>query len=62
VAKKLIGPIRTNADYRTALAEIERYFEKEPKGGTREANRFDQLATALEDYESKKWPIGRPRG
>jgi HTH-type transcriptional regulator / antitoxin HigA len=55
--KKRISPIRTEADYETALAEIERYFEKEPNPGTREADRFDFLALALEDYEMKHWPI-----
>ena len=57
MAKKRIRPIRTNADYRAALAEIERYFENEPKWGTPEADRFDLLALVLEDYENKKWPI-----
>jgi len=57
--KKPIGPLRTDAQYLAALAEIERYFEKEPKPGTPEADRFDLLARVLEDHESKKWPILR---
>lgn len=60
MAKKPIRPIRTDADYETALAEIERYFENEPKPGTPEADRFDLLALVLEDYEGKKWPIDPP--
>jgi HTH-type transcriptional regulator/antitoxin HigA len=60
MAKKPIRPIRTDADYRAALGEIERYFENEPTPGTRAADRFDLLALVLEDYESKKWPIEPP--
>src|ERR1700730_10827463 len=60
MAKKPIRPIRRDADYQAALAEIERYFENEPKPGTPEADRFDLLALVLEDYESKKWPIEPP--
>ena len=37
MAKKMIRPIRTEAEYDAALEEIERYFENEPKPGTPEA-------------------------
>jgi HTH-type transcriptional regulator / antitoxin HigA len=60
MAQKVIRPLRTEADYAAALAEIERYFDKEPKPGTHEADRFDLLALVLEDYESKHWPIEPP--
>ena len=60
MAKKVIRPLRTEADYETALAEVERYFENEPRPGTREADRFDLLALVLEDYENKHWPIEAP--
>jgi HTH-type transcriptional regulator/antitoxin HigA len=60
MAKKAIRPLRTDADYEAALAEIECYFENEPKRGTAEADRFDLLALVLDDYESKKWPIEPP--
>jgi hypothetical protein len=33
MAKKLIRPIRSDADYDAALNEIERYFEKRTQGG-----------------------------
>ena len=35
MAKKMIRPLRSEADYDTALEEIERYFENEPKPGHR---------------------------
>jgi len=60
MAKRVIRPLRTEIDYEAALAEIERYFEREPKPGTREADRFDLLALVLEDYENKHWPIEPP--
>jgi len=60
MAKKAIRPLRTDVDYEAALDDIEDYFEKEPKPGTPEADRFDLLALVLDDYESKKWPIEPP--
>jgi HTH-type transcriptional regulator/antitoxin HigA len=52
-----IRPLRTEADYDWALAEIEQYFDNEPKIGTPEADRFDLLASLIEAYEVKHWPI-----
>ena len=60
MAKKLIRPIRSEADHDAAFNEIERYFENEPKPGTTEADRFDLLALIIEDYECKRWPIKPP--
>jgi HTH-type transcriptional regulator / antitoxin HigA len=60
MAKKVIRPLRSEADYDAALEEIERYFENEPKPGTPEADRFDLLALIIEDYERKHWPIEPP--
>jgi HTH-type transcriptional regulator/antitoxin HigA len=49
MAKKVIRPLRSKADYDAALEEVERYFENEPKPGTPEADRFDLLALIIED-------------
>jgi antitoxin component HigA of HigAB toxin-antitoxin module len=57
---KIKGPLRSEADYNKALKEIERYFENEPKPDTPEADRFDFLATIIEDYERGQWPIEPP--
>jgi len=57
LTKKAIRPLRNEADYDAALAEIERYFDKAPKPGTPAADRFDLLALVIEDYERKYWPI-----
>ena len=58
--KRQIRPLRSEADYDAALAEIECYFDREPKPGTPAADRFDLLALVIEDYENKSWPIEPP--
>ena len=60
MAKEMIEPRRSEAEYDTALKDIERYFEKEPGAESPEANRFDLLAAAIEDYEKTYWPIDPP--
>ena len=60
MATKVIRPLRSDAEHKAALIEIERYFEREPKPGTPAADRFDLLALVIEDYERKRWPIEPP--
>lgn len=55
-----IRPIRTEADYEWALAEVERYFDDEPLPGTPEADRFDILSDLIEAYEARHWTIDAP--
>lgn len=55
-----IRPIRNEADYDCALAEIERYFDREPEPGSPEADHFDVLAALIEAYERRNWPIDPP--
>lgn len=55
-----IRPLRTEADYDWALAEIEPYFAREPAPGTPAADRFDVLAALIADYEARNWPIEPP--
>jgi HTH-type transcriptional regulator/antitoxin HigA len=59
-AKRLVRPLRSEADYDEALEEIAQYFDQAPKPGTTEADRFDLLALVIEDYERKNWPIDPP--
>jgi HTH-type transcriptional regulator/antitoxin HigA len=59
-AKAPVRPLRSEADYEAAIDAIERYFEREPKPGTPEADRFDLLALVIEDYEKRRWPIEPP--
>jgi len=53
-----IRPIRTKADYRAALKEVDRLWEVEP--GTPEGDRVDVLVTLIEAYEAKHHPIPAP--
>lgn len=55
-----IRPIRTDADHKTALKEISRLIEKDPDAGTRDGDRLDVLATLVQAYETKVFPIGLP--
>lgn len=54
-----INPIRTEADYDAALAEIERLWGAEP--GTDDGDKLDILATLVEKYENEHWPIDTAR-
>ena len=53
-----IKPIRTKADYRAALKEIEKLMSAEM--GTPEGERLDVLATLVEAYERKHFPMDLP--
>lgn len=53
-----IKPIRTKADYRAALKEIETLMDAQ--AGTPEGERLDVLATLLAAYESKHFPMDLP--
>ncbi|MBV9289526.1 MAG: helix-turn-helix domain-containing protein [Hyphomicrobiales bacterium] len=50
-----IRPIRTEADYRAALAEIEAWWGA--LEGTEEGDRLDVLLALVDAYEEKRWPI-----
>ncbi len=53
-----IRPIRTKADYRVALKEVERLWDADP--GTPEGDVVDVLATLIEAYEAEHFPIAAP--
>jgi antitoxin component HigA of HigAB toxin-antitoxin module len=53
-----IQPIRTEADYEAALAEVERLFDTAPD--TPEGDRLDVLATLVEAYEEQHYSIPAP--
>lgn len=50
-----IKPIKTDADHQAALREIEVLWGA--ADGTPEGDRLDILATLVEAYEDKRWPI-----
>ena len=53
-----IRPIRNEADYDEALAEIDRLMEAAP--GTPESDKLEILVTLVERYESERWAIEAP--
>ena len=53
-----IKPIRTELDYERTLRKVERLMDAKP--GTAEEDRLDVLATLVEAYESKHFPIDPP--
>jgi len=55
-----IRPVRTEVDYQSALRELEAYFGNEPALDSEEGDRFEILATLVEAYEAKHYPIELP--
>jgi len=53
-----LKPIRSEADYDEALAEVERLWGA--KSGTPEGDRLDVLATLMDAYEAEHHPIDPP--
>ena len=53
-----IKPIRTDADYRAALKEIETLMVAVPN--TPEGEKLDVLVTLVEAYEAKHYPLDLP--
>jgi HTH-type transcriptional regulator/antitoxin HigA len=53
-----LRPIKTEADYRAALDEIEKLFEAKPN--TPECDLLEVLTTLVEAYEQQHYPIDAP--
>ncbi|MEP6785055.1 MAG: transcriptional regulator [Sphingomonadales bacterium] len=50
-----IKPIKTDADHEAALREIEALWGA--ADGTADGDRLDVLATLVESYEERRWPV-----
>lgn len=55
-----IRPVHTEADYKSALKEISRLMESDPELGTPDGDRLDVLATLVQAYEMKHYPVDLP--
>ena len=55
---KALKPIRNEADYEAALAEIERLWGA--RADTAEGDRLDILATLVDAYENEYYPMDQP--
>jgi HTH-type transcriptional regulator/antitoxin HigA len=53
-----LKPIRTKADYKRALAEVERLWGA--RSGTAEGDRLDVVATLIDAYETVHYPMDPP--
>ncbi len=56
--KNGIKPIRTKADHKHALAEMEKLWGA--KRGTPDGDRLDVLATLIEAFEAERYPMDPP--
>ncbi len=55
---KHLRPLRTEADYEAALAEVERLWGA--KAGTPEGDRLEVLATLIDVFEAERHPMDPP--
>ncbi len=55
-----VRPLRNEDDYDWALAEIALYFDDQPEVGSADGDRFEVLATLIEAYEDRHYPITAP--
>ena len=55
-----IRPIHSDDDYRAALRELSAYFDNEPEPGSDDGDCFEVLATLVEAYEARHFPINAP--
>ncbi len=51
-------PIKTEADYKAALARADAIFDAKP--GTPEGHELESLVTLIEHYEDTAFPIDKP--
>ncbi len=55
-----IRPIRNDDDYRVALRDISKLMNLDPDIGTAKGDRLDVLATLVQAYEARHFPIDAP--
>ncbi|WP_315838252.1 transcriptional regulator [Bradyrhizobium prioriisuperbiae] len=53
-----LKPIHSKADYKNALAEVERLWGA--KSGTPKGDRLNVLATMIDAYEARRYPMDPP--
>jgi HTH-type transcriptional regulator/antitoxin HigA len=51
--------IKTERQYRTFLAEVERLAGDDPARGTRDGDRMELLAKLVEDYEKQRFFVSQ---
>ncbi len=56
----MVRVIKTEADYRNTLREIDSLITLDPMPGTEEAERLELLTLVVRDYEAKQFPVAKP--
>ena len=57
-----IRPIRTEADYRATLREVSALVDQDPAPDSPEGERLDVLATLVQAWERRHFPVDLPDG
>lgn len=52
--------IKTEAEYRASLAEVDRLATNDPASGTADGDRLELFAKLVEDYEKARFQFSRP--
>ena len=55
-----IKPVKSESDYRSALAEVERLIALDPDPETVDANRLSVLGILVQEYEREHFPFEPP--
>ncbi len=55
-----INPIRNDVDYKATLRKVSRLIDLDPAPNTIDGDRLDILATLVQAYEAKHYPIAPP--
>jgi len=55
-----IRPLRTEEDYKAALAAVSTLVDADPAAGTPEGDRLEVLALLVEHYEAVHFPLAKP--
>jgi len=55
-----LKPIRSEGEYKAALAEASYFVDHEPLPNSKEGDRFEMLLLLIEDYEEKCYSITLP--
>lgn len=57
---KELKPIRSEVEYKAALAEASYFIDHEPLPNSKKGDRFEMLLLLIEAYEEKCYPINLP--
>jgi HTH-type transcriptional regulator/antitoxin HigA len=55
-----VHPIRSDADYRAALAQVSTLMDRDPEMSSPEGDQLDVLVTLVQAYEAKHYAIDAP--